>query len=223
MIERLRTMLAEKEAMLILSRVPTSLPSGRDLRNYIEELGITRGPHAAKVFPDLSDALEWIEDQTLEVAGITVNSKNDLTLDKFELFEDLHSATLAGLQRCAQRRFYAAGEIIFTAGTPGDALMLISRGLVRIDLPLSEGRKTHLATFSRGQFFGEMSFLDHHAHSADVQAVIDTELLIIPRSDFNELAGQDPLMAMHVFSSLALAMAERLRHTNHELRALQET
>lgn len=223
MIERLRTMLAEKEAMLILSRVPTNLPSGRDLRNYIEELGITRGAHAAKVFPDLSDALEWIEDQTLELAGITVNTKNDLTLDKFELFEDLHSATLVGLQRCAQRRFYAAGEIIFTAGTPGDALMLISRGLVRIDLPLSEGRKTHLATFSRGQFFGEMSFLDHHAHSADVEAVIDTELLIIPRSDFNELAKQDPLMAMHVFSSLALAMAERLRHTNHELRALQET
>ena len=223
MIERLRTMLAEKNAMLILSRVPTSLPSGRDLRSYMEELGITRGEQAAKIFPDLSDALEWIEDQTLERAGITVNTKTDLALEKFELFEDLHAATLTGLQRCAQRRFYAAGEIIFTAGTPGDALMLIASGLVRIDLPLSEGRKTHLATFSRGQFFGEMSFLDHHPHSADVQAVIDTELLIIPRSDFNAIAKQDPLMAMHVFSSLALAMAERLRHTNHELRALQET
>jgi SulP family sulfate permease len=223
MIERLRTMLEEKKAMLILSRVPTNLPSGRDLRNYIEELGITRGEHAAKIFTDLSDALEWIEDQTLEVAGITVNSKNDLTLDKFELFEDLHSATLVGLQRCAQKRFYGAGEIIFTAGTPGDALMLIARGLVRIDLPLSEGRKTHLATFSRGQFFAEMSFLDHHPHSADVQAVVDTELLIIPRSDFNALAKQDPLMAMHVFSSLALAMAERMRHTNQELRVLQES
>ena len=68
-----------------------------------------------------------------------------------------------------------------------------------------------------------MSFLDHYAHSADVQAVVDTELLIIPRSDFNELAKQDPLMAMHVFSSLALAMAERMRHTNHELRVLQES
>ena len=100
--------------------------------------------------------------------------------------------------------------------------MLIARGAVRIDLPLSDGRKTHLATFGQGQFFGEMSFLDHHPHSVDVEAAADTELLILPRPDFDSLARQDPQMSMHVFSSLARAMADRLRHTNHELRALQE-
>ena len=74
----------------------------------------------------------------------------------------------------------------------------------------------------RGQFFGEMSFLEPHPHSANVMAAADTELLILPRSDFDVLAKSDPMMAMHLYASLASAMADRLRHTNLELRALQE-
>lgn len=222
MIERLRAMLTKKNAILILSRVSTSQPSGIDLRNYIDQLGITHGTNAAKLFDDLSDALEWAEDQTLKNAGVTDDATSIMNLQEFELFEGMQETTLHALERCAQKRFYAATEMIFTAGTPGDALILISRGLVRVDLPLSEGRKSHLATFGRGQFVGEMTFLDHIPHSADVQAITDTEVFVIHRSDFDELAKHDYVMSNHVFASLASSMAARLRHTNHELRLLQE-
>lgn len=222
MIERLRAMLTVKNATLILSSVSTSLPSGIDLRNYIDQLGITQGTNAALLFDDLSDALEWVEDQILKNAGISDDVSSMMNLKDFELFEGMQEATLHALERCVQKRFYSASEMIFTAGTPGDALMLISRGLVRVDLPLSEGRKTHLATFGRGQFVGEMTFLDHIQHSADVQAITETEVFVIHRSDFDELAKHDYAMSNHVFSSLASSMAARLRHTNHELRLLQE-
>ena len=129
--------------------------------------------------------------------------------------------TLHALQPYVHRRFYAAGETIFIAGTPGDALMLIAHGVVRIDLGLEDGRRMHMATFGRGQFFGEMSFLDHHPHSADVSAVTDVELLILPRPDFDRFAAQDPVMASHVFASLSRSLADRLRHTNEELRSMQ--
>jgi SulP family sulfate permease len=222
MIERLRSILTKKKATLILSRVSNNLPSGRDLQNYIDELGITHGTNAAKVYSDLSDALEWVEDHTLKTAGVTDDSTAIMNLQEFEVFEGMQESTLHALERCTQKRFYAASEMIFTAGTPGDALMLISRGLVRVDLPLSEGRKTHLATFGRGQFVGEMTFLDHIPHSADVQAITETEVFVIHRSDFDELAKHDYAMSNHVFASLASSMAARLRHTNHELRLLQE-
>lgn len=222
MIERLRNMLYDQQGTLILSRLPASLPSGRDLRNYIEQLGITSGEHATRIFDDLSDALEWVEDQSLQAAGVDADHVMDMRLEQFELFEGLQPSTLKALQQGVQRRYYAEGEIIFSSGAPGDALMLIARGAVRIDLRLSNGRKSHIATFGRGQFFGEMSFLEPHPHSANVMAVADTELLILPRSDFDVLAKSDPMMAMHLYASLASAMADRLRHTNLELRALQE-
>ena len=222
MIERLRSILTGKNAVLILSRVSNSLPSGRDLQNYIDELGITHGTNAAKVYTDLSDALEWVEDHTLKTSGVTDDANSIMNLQEFEVFHGMQETTLHALEHCAQKRFYAASEMIFTAGTPGDALILISRGLVRVDLPLSEGRKSHLATFGRGQFVGEMTFLDHIPHSADVQAITDTEVFVIHRSDFDELAKHDYVMSNHVFASLASSMAARLRHTNHELRLLQE-
>ncbi len=182
---------------------------------------VTRGSAAIRLFDDFSDALEWVEDNTLREAGIHADDTQPLALADFELFSDMQPVTLQALQSCVQRRFYEAGETIFIAGTPGDSLMLIARGVVRIDLTLEHGHRMHMATFGRGQFFGEMSFLDHHAHSAEVIAAADCELLILPRPDFDALAARDPAMASHVFSSLSIALAERLRHTNEELRAMQ--
>ncbi len=221
MLERVRNQLAERGATLVLSRVPETLPSGRDLRGYLDELRVTRGSAAIRLFDDFSDALEWVEDDTLREAGIHGDDSQPLALAEFELFAGLQPPTLVALQGCVQRRFYAAGETIFIAGTPGDSLMLIARGVVRIDIALGHGHRIHMATFARGQFFGEMSFLEHHAHSAEVVAAADCELLILPRPDFDKLAARDPAMASHVFASLSLALAERLRHTNDELRAMQ--
>ena len=221
MLERVRNQLAERGATLVLSRVPETLPSGRDLRGYLDELRVTRGSAAIRLFDDFSDALEWIEDDTLREAGIHADDTQPLALADFELFEGMQPQTLKAWQGCVQRRFYESGETIFIAGTPGDSLMLIARGVVRIDLALDNGHRIHIATFGRGQFFGEMSFLDHHAHSAEVVAAADCEFLILPRPDFDALAAHDPALASHVFASLSVALAERLRHTNEELRAMQ--
>ncbi len=221
MLERVRNQLAERGATLVLSRVPEALPSGRDLRGYLDELRVTRGSLTIRLFDDFGDALEWVEDETLRAAGIHGDDGQALPLAGFELFAGLQPQTLQLLQSCVQRRFFESGETIFIAGTPGDSLMLIARGVVRIDLTLAHGHRIHMATFGRGQFFGEMSFLDHHAHSAEVVAAADCELLILPRPDFDALASRDPALASHVFASLSMALAERLRHTNEELRAMQ--
>ncbi len=223
MLDRVRAQLSERGATLLLSRLPFTLPTGRNLRGYLKELGVTHSGEEMQIFDDFADALEWVEEQTLRALGVHGDEGKPLKLEEFELFSDMQPTTLAALQRCVHKRFYEAGETIFIAGTPGDTLMLISHGSVRIDLLLEEARRMHMATFGRGQFFGEMSFLDHHPHSADVTAVTDTELLILPRPGFDRYAAEDPVMASHVFASLSRALADRLRHTNEELRSLEST
>jgi len=221
MLDRVRERLAERGASLVLSRVPVALPSGRNLRGYLTELGVTSGRGEIRMFDDYIDALEWVEEETLKAAGIHVEEGHPLKLSEFEFFSDMQPQTLQALAPHVHKRFYEAGETVFIAGTPGDALMLIAHGAVRVDLELEDGRRMHMATFGRGQFFGEMSFLDHHPHSADITAVTDAELLILPRPDFDRFAAQDPVMASHVFASLSRSLADRLRHTNEELRSMQ--
>jgi sulfate permease, SulP family len=222
MIERIRNMLAEKHARLVLTRVPERLPNGRDLRSYVDHIGLL-SDNTAKIFDEFDEALEWIEDETLKRAGHEHVSGEGLPLGKFELFHGLNDAELAALEDCQVVRTYAAGDVVFAADTAGHELMLISRGEVKVSLPVADGKTIHLATFSRGQFFGEMSFLDGRAHSADVQATRETELIAIDRRAFAKVAVGDPVMSISVMRAVALAIADRLRHANAELREMRQT
>jgi SulP family sulfate permease len=217
MIERIRNMLAERHARLVLTRVPERLPSGRDLRTYVDHIGLL-SDHTAKIFDEYDEALEWMEDETLKIAGHAHISSEGIPLAKFELFHGLNDDEIKALESCATHHSYDAGELIFAADSAGHELMLIARGEVKVSLPTVSGKTIHLTTFSRGQFFGEMSFLDGRNHSADVYASRDTELIAIDRRAFARIASGDALMSISVMRAVALAIADRLRHANAELR-----
>ena len=222
MIERIRNMLSERHAKLVLTRVPERLPSGRDLRSYVDHIGLL-SDSTAKIFDELDEALEWIEDETLVLAGHAHVSKEGIPLAKFEIFHGLSAQEIEALERCVQRHVYQEGDLVFSADATGHELMLISRGEVKVSLPLANGKTIHLTTFSRGQFFGEMSFLDGRAHSADVYATRETELLGIDRKAFATVAAGDPVMSISVMRAVALAIADRLRHANAELRDMRQS
>ena len=222
MIERIRNMLSERHAKLVLTRAPERLPSGRDLRSYVDHIGLL-SDSTAKIFDEFDEALEWIEDETLALAGHAHVSHEGIPLAKFEIFHGLNDSEIELLERCAQRHIYHAGDLVFGADSAGHELMLISRGEVKVSLPSASGKTIHLTTFSRGQFIGEMSFLDGRAHSADVFATRETEVIAIDRKAFAAAAAGDPVMSISVMRAVALAIADRLRHANAELREMRQT
>jgi SulP family sulfate permease len=68
--------------------------------------------------------------------------------------------TLRQLEACIVARSCAAGEAIFRQGDAGDEIFLVTRGRVRISLRVGERDERHLATFGRGDAFGEIAFID---------------------------------------------------------------
>ena len=100
--------------------------------------------------------------------------------------------------------------------------MLIAKGELKVSLSLRDGKSVHLATLGRGQFLGEMSFLDGQHYSANVHAIAETELICIERQAFDEIIADDEKTRASIIKTLALAIADRLRHTNAELREIRE-
>ncbi|MGB8465177.1 MAG: cyclic nucleotide-binding domain-containing protein, partial [Terrimicrobiaceae bacterium] len=92
----------------------------------------------------------------------------------FELLDERERADLAG--RLEVERF-AAEASIFQVGDPGDAVYIISLGEVEIFFRNDTGEKIVLERSSKGDFFGEISFLDAGCRTASVQATEDTEVL----------------------------------------------
>ena len=223
MLQQIEDMLLERGSFLIFSHLPHNVPSGQDMRRYLDHLGLVRPDRRALIFAERNEALEWVEDRILEDARLERALEAALNLREIELFKERKEETLAALESAMEPRSFPAGARIFARGERSDELFLIRKGLVRIVLPLDGARSHHLATFGRGDFFGEMSFLDAQPRSADAVAFTDTDVFVLSRQRFDTVAGEHKKLGMQVLEALARSLAVRLRHTNAELSVWQET
>ena len=223
LFEQMHAQLAERGGQLLFSGMPSGLLEERDFEHYLAELGVVRKGSGVMIAETLDGALEWMEERLLEAAGCPQKSEEGLLeLKNFELLREFDEPTLTRLAASMAELSLSPGERVCLSGCEGDELFLIRRGSVRILLPL-EGRKYHhLATIGRGDFFGEIAFLDRGVRSADVEAKVATDLYVLSRSRFNEQSRSDPVLGVQVFARLASALAERLRQADAELRALEE-
>lgn len=223
MLEQIEAQLAERGGSLAFSRLPANLPTGKDLRLYFDQVGLLGGMKNIRIFQELDDALEWAEDRIIEQEFAQAQEENTLLdLSGFGLLSELSQQDLSALKLQVRALGFDSGQKIFCAGSTGDELFLIRKGLVRIELPLADGRALHLATFDRGDFFGDMSFLDQRARSADAVASTRTELFAISRRDFDHAAETHPRLGF-IFAHMARILALRLRQTDSELAALEES
>jgi SulP family sulfate permease len=223
MLEQIEAQLSERGAQLIFSALPKSLPTGQDLREYFDEVGLVRPTRHVRVFNQLSDALEWAEDRILEQEG---RAREDdlapLELREIDFLKGRKEETVRELAGCVVEKSFATGERIFEQGDVGDEIFFIRRGTVRIVLRLADGKEYHVATFTRSDFFGDMAFLDRGVRSADAVAAAPTDIFVLSRERFEKVAEQHPRLGRQLFADLARSLAIRLRHADGEIRALEE-
>jgi sulfate permease, SulP family len=221
MLEQVKDMLAERNGFLIFAQIPQTLPSGKDMKQYFDHVGLLGPDSPVKVFDEVDDAVEWVEDRILAEARVERAEETLLNLHEIELFAGRKPETLSALESSMHQRSFKAGETIFAAGDTGDELFLIRRGEVRILLPVDESHTHHISTFGRGAFFGEMSFLDGNPRSATAVAYGDTDLYMISRQTFDQFSEEHKRLGLNLLEGLARVLAGRLRYANAEMHALE--
>ena len=114
------------------------------------------------------------------------------------------------LAMLAIRRSCPRGTRIFGAGDPGDALLGLISGQVRISASTPGGQEVFLNILESGDSFGEIAALDGHPRTASADAVTNTELFLIRRADFLALIAKEPQLALQLLELLC----KRLRWTS---------
>ncbi|MBI2058140.1 MAG: SLC26A/SulP transporter family protein [Nitrospirae bacterium] len=222
-LDQIEAQLTERGAFLVFAGLSHHLPTEQNLQAFFAEVGLNKPSRNVKMFEELSEALEWVEDRILEEEGVRkATTEPPLTLGQFDLLHGLDAADVKEVEALAATKSFVPRSKIFSRGDKGDEVFLIRSGEVRINLPLEGGEHHHLATFARGDFFGDMSFLDHADRSADAVTSSATELYVLSRAQFDAFALRHPLVAKRVIARLARALSIRLRQTDTELRALEE-
>ncbi len=130
-------------------------------------------------------------------------------LENCALFRPLTAEERRTVFAYAHARRFAAGETIFLKGSPGQGIMAVLSGEVRISAPSTDGKEIILATLQAGEVFGELTLLDGKERTADAVALSPCEIVSLDRRDILPLLRRQPELCLKLLE----VVCERLRRT----------
>jgi len=179
----------------------------------------------AQFFADADSALEYAEDQLLATLAPADAGGAPLTLDRTLLGAGLTDDEVALLASMMIERQVPRGEHVFRSGEPGDAMFVSLAGQIGIWLPAAQtggvSQARRMVSYAPGVVFGEIGLLEGRARSADAIAEADAIVLELPRTSFETLAAEHPVLLGKLLLSLGLLLSSRVRALTDELRAEQ--
>jgi uncharacterized membrane protein len=137
-------------------------------------------------------------------------------LAEVPLFQFLDDQERSDLAANLDEVSLAAGQVLFSAGDPGDSLYIIRSGEVEIFFKDNTGNKIVLERATAGDFFGELSLLDKGSRTASAVALSAVEMLRVDQDDLDQLVRAYPQASLDMLSAMGRRMrvtAELLRHT----------
>src|ERR1700738_1453189 len=151
--------------------------------------------------------------QDKKVAARPVASSKLAVLRKHPIFCDLDPEPLDQLSRYAKYTTLKRGTTIVSKGDPGNSLIAVISGTVKISVSSPDGRSAILNLIGPGEIFGEVAVLDGAARTADATANTNCEIYIIDRREFLPFVRSQPALAMKLIELLCM----RLRWTSDQV------
>ncbi len=131
------------------------------------------------------------------------------TLRRVELFSQLTDTELRELAERLRYSPFAKGNVITRQGDEkSHYLYIIINGEADVFVDLSNGKRRHVRTLERGNFFGEMGLLTGAPRSASVIARSDVECYRIDKDVVEELLHARPGIAEEISHILVARRAE---------------
>ena len=130
-------------------------------------------------------------------------------LQQTTIFGDLHDSALRQLAQVCLQRTYRRGQFLWYQGDPGDYLVVIVRGLVKVTVASPRGDEMLLVTLGPSEVVGELSVIDGGARSASVVALTPTTGIVIGRAPLIALMHRSPELLDVLLRSMG-ALVRRL-------------
>ena len=137
-------------------------------------------------------------------------------LDRLPLLAGVPAPARAQLAAAARQVRHAAGAPIFRRGDPGEGMLLVLDGLVRLHLASAAGRELTLGLAGPGEPVGEIALIDGGPRSADATALTPVRALLFRHADAAAIIATDAAVA----GALLRALAGRLRRTTEQTEAV---
>jgi CRP-like cAMP-binding protein len=115
--------------------------------------------------------------------------------------EDLKAVTAASRLRSFRR-----GQVVFTRSDPGDTVIVVVSGRVKVTVRSADGGELTLAIIHPGGMLGEPGVVDGGPRSADAETLEECQLLLVPRDAIRDICARVPSAALALTSSIAVTL-----------------
>lgn len=105
------------------------------------------------------------------------------------------------------------GDVLMHQGDPGDYLIILLDGTIRVSMVASNGREIILDYLEPGAVIGEIALLDGGERTASATALRDGQYLKLGAGKFREVLEKHPRVAWRLLQE----MARRLRNANNTI------
>jgi CRP-like cAMP-binding protein len=135
-------------------------------------------------------------------------------LKRCNLFESLTPAQQQRLEGRASLRAFKARETIYFPTEPGQSVLVLAKGRVKIQTVTPDGKESILAFIEEGELFGELAIVDNEPRNEFAVAAEPSRVVAIPRDDMLWLMGQ----RSDVMLSVTKLLGWRRRRIENRLR-----
>ena len=118
-------------------------------------------------------------------------------LQKIPLFSDLSKKELRFLAQMTSETTVREGSTLVKQGETGQEAMIVESGTADV---LRDGEK--IDDLGPGDFFGEMSLINHMPRNADVVATSDMDLLVMDAREFSSVLSEYPDVAVKILKTV---------------------
>ncbi len=144
---------------------------------------------------------------TTDVTGI---------LSRTELFRSVPAEDLKAIAAASRVRSFRRGQVVFTRNDPGDTVIVVISGRVKVVVRSADGGALTLAIIQAGGVFGELGVADNGPRSADAETLDDCQLLLVPREAIQDICARVPSATQALTRSIA-ATLRRLSEATADL------
>jgi CRP/FNR family transcriptional regulator len=125
----------------------------------------------------------------------------DACITMVPIFNHLENEQMDEISKTTKSVSYKKNEIIYSAGEQNNSLYIVSKGKIRIYRLSESGKEQLVRILYPGDFTGELALFRESIHQSYAEAMVDTNVCMVTRSDLQEFLVKYQSIALKILFS----------------------
>lgn len=129
------------------------------------------------------------------------------------IFNHLEEEQMDEVMETANSVAFKKGEIIYRDGEESDSLYIVHKGKIKMYRLSESGKEQLLRILNPGEFTGELALFKESTHEAYAEAMVETTVCMIQRTDLQELMLRYPSISLKILSEFSHRLEQSEKQT----------